>query len=230
MMTPRRENRRGALQQAGTEQGNSMERDSTLYRMFGKFYPQGTILYSENEPGEEMFYIQSGRVVLKERKGGTVLEKSLGPGALLGEECFSERNTRPSAAEVTEDSRLLVIDSRNIAGLSRNGPELSGEIMDCLLGCLDEAWKDLRRWQDSYSLEKVRSLYREEGRTRSWSIAEVSELTNIEESGIRRLFNGLVGAGALSCEGDTFRFRDDTLLEKLFSGRSPGGEEGGGAE
>jgi CRP-like cAMP-binding protein len=207
-----------------------MERDNTLYKMFGKFYPQGTILYSENDTGEEMFYIQSGRVVLKERKDGTVTEKSLGPGALLGEECFSERGPRTLAAEVAEDSRLLVIDPRNIAGVSRNGPELSGEIMNCLLSRLDEAWKDLRRWQESYSLEKIGSFFRDEDRTRSWRIEEVSESTNIEESGVRRVFEGLVGAGALSSEGDAFRLSDESALEKLFSRGSPGEDAGEGAE
>jgi CRP-like cAMP-binding protein len=197
-----------------------MERDNTLYKMFGKFYPQGTILYSENDSGEEMFYIQSGRVVLKERKDGTVREKSLGPGALLGEECYSERSARRSAAEVTEDSRLLVIGPGNIAGVSRNGPELSAEIMNCLLKGLDKAWKDLRRWQETFSLKKIEAFFRDEDRTRSWRIEEVSELTNIEESGVRRIFEDMVEAGALSSEGDDFRLSGETALEEFFSRRS----------
>ena len=149
-----------------------MDREETLFRMFGRFFPQGAILFSENDPGEEIYYIQSGALRLTENRGGERRVIELGPGDIAGIEALLSKEGRGAMAEVTEDSRLL-------PQIVRNGPELATNIVTDLIQSIDGAWDDLRRWQLFFYLDKVavhiKSSWPAEGST----VSEVSGLTGI---------------------------------------------------
>ncbi len=133
-----------------------MERGHILFKMFGKFCPQGTILFNEKDYGEEAYYIQSG--TLRTGVSGRDERLDLGPGDILGEEALLERAPRTCMAEATEDTRLLVIDGRNIDSVVRNGPELATTLMGELMRKLDAAWSGLRGWQTRYAIGKIDTL------------------------------------------------------------------------
>ena len=197
-----------------------MERDSTLFRMFGKFYPEGTILFKENDLGEEMYYIQSGSIrVTRSGEGGKDF-LILQPGDILGEDALHQNCSRDVMAEIVEDSRLIVINSRNVSSVVRNGPELSAVIMGEIVRRLDVAWLDMREWQRSFFLSKIDRLLRTSIDGKKWTVDEASEETEIEVEGVRSIFDWLSGEGALSREGETYALMDVSLLEKL-SANSP---------
>lgn len=192
-----------------------MDRDETLFRMFGRFFPQGAILFGENDPGDEMYYLQSGAIRLTETRNGRRREISLGPGDITGVEALVSREARGAMAEVTEDSRLLVFDGRNLPPIVRNGPELSATVVAGLMQAIDRAWDDLRRWQLFFYLEKVaihlNTSWPGQGRT----IAEVSRLTEIEEGLVGRIFEELVKAGVLQDRDGSFSLAGEQALAKL---------------
>ena len=174
-----------------------MDREETLFRMFGRFFPQGAILFSEQDPGDEMYYIQSGTVRISNGTGDARREVNLGPGDVTGVEALVSREPRRVMAEVMEDSRLLVFDARSLAKIVRNAPEMSTTVLADLMQAIDGAWDDLRRWQLFFYLDKLaihlNSSWPSEGRT----VTEVSKITEIEEGIIGRIFEELVRAGVL---------------------------------
>src|SRR5437773_1238057 len=64
----------------------TMGAEDTLFQRFGKEFPKGTVLFSEGQPGKEMFVLQSGKVAIskKVRDVEKVLA-TLGPGEFFGE-------------------------------------------------------------------------------------------------------------------------------------------------
>jgi CRP-like cAMP-binding protein len=196
-----------------------MERENTLFKMFGKYYPQGTILFKEHDPGDEMYYIKSGSIRITGGSGSEEEAKILGPGEMLGEEALTETGPRTVMAEVVEDSRLLVIDFRNLASVVRNGPELSALLTDVMVGHLDRSWKDLRSWQQTFFLKKLQIFLLSVDSGGKWTIAEASRETGIEEEGMERVVDLLVGEGCLTREGENCTLVDLAVIEKLTAGK-----------
>jgi hypothetical protein len=193
-----------------------MDREEKLYRMFGKFYPQGTILFSENDSAEEMFYIQSGRLRVTGREGaeGPAQTMDVGPGELLGEDSFTGGGERRTMAEALEDSRLLVIDPGNVESVVRNGPELAEVIVQMLLDSLRTTWVSLHRWQCAHAWERVRAQVEMEGKSGSWASGEVSAAIGVEEYAVRMILDTMAQAGGVASEGGSYTLRDAALLSK----------------
>jgi signal-transduction protein with cAMP-binding, CBS, and nucleotidyltransferase domain len=192
-----------------------MERESTLFKMFGKYYPQGTILFKENDPGDEMYYIKSGAIRVTDGSGSSEVVNIIGPGEMLGEEALTETCPRSVMAEVVEDSRLLVIDFRNLGSVVRNGPELSVILMNEIIGRLDRGWKELRSWQQSFFLKKMEIFLRSVDKGRGWTIAEASRETGVEETGVERIVDLLVSEGCLARSGKNCALVDLAVIERL---------------
>jgi CRP-like cAMP-binding protein len=192
-----------------------MDRDETLFRMYGRYFPQGAILFSENDPGEEMFYVQSGALKITENRGGERREYTLGPGDITGVEALVSKEARGAMAEVTEDSRLLVFHPQNLPQIVRNGPELSTNIVADLMQSIDRAWDDLRRWQLFFYLDKVamhiKSAWPSEGST----VSDVSGATGVEEGIVGRIFEELTKAGVLERRDESYAVAGRDALSRL---------------
>jgi CRP/FNR family transcriptional regulator len=187
--------------------------------MFGKYYPQGTILFKEHDSGDEMYYIKSGAIRITSGSGSSEAVKVLGPGEMLGEEALIEACSRSVMAEVVEDSRLLVIDFRNLGSVVRNGPELSVLLTDEILGRLGRGWEDLRAWQQSFFLKKMEIFLRSVDKGREWTIAEASQETGVEEAEMESIVDLLVREGGLAREGESCSLVDPAVIERLTEAR-----------
>jgi len=194
-----------------------MDREEKLYRMFGRFYPQGTILFRENDPAGEMFYIQSGRLRVTARGGaeGPGETKDIGPGDLLGEDSFSAQGQRRTRAEVLEESRLLAIDPGNVDSVVRNGPELAEVIVQKLLASLKVGWESLHDWQCAHAWKRVRERVKSKGDGGASAPGEVSAAIGMEEFAVRMILEKMAGAGAVASEGGSYTLRDAALLDKI---------------
>lgn len=195
-----------------------MERENTLFKMFGKYYPQGTILFKEHDPGDEMYYIKSGSIRITSGSGSSEAVKVLGPGEMLGEEALVEACPRSVMAEVVEDSRLLVIDFRNLGSVVRNGPELSVLLTDEILGRLDRGWEEFRAWQQTFFLKKMEIFLHGVEKGKVWTIAEASRETGVEQAGIELIVDLLVSEGCLTREGENCVFVDPAVIGRLTEG------------
>jgi CRP-like cAMP-binding protein len=109
-----------------------VDRDQVLFRLFGKYCAEGTILSTEGAPGEEVYVIQSGAVRLG---AGRTPEATtvLGPGELLGEEAFFGRAPRAARAEAVQDTRLIQVNDRTLDAVVRHSPRTARRIIERLL-------------------------------------------------------------------------------------------------
>jgi hypothetical protein len=96
---------------------------------FSKFlthYTKGQFVFREDEEGDEMYIIQSGKVAINKDIGSrkktlTVLEK----GDFFGEMSILERLPRTADAEVMEDADLITINSQTFGEMIRSNPEIA---------------------------------------------------------------------------------------------------------
>jgi len=114
--------------------------DDQLFQRFGKEFPAGTVLFTEGEPGREMYVVQQGRVNISKRVGD--VEKiltSLGPGEFLGEMSILNNKPRSATATCAEASRLLVIDAKTFEAMVRSNAEIAIRMIKKLADRLQEA-------------------------------------------------------------------------------------------
>jgi CRP/FNR family transcriptional regulator, cyclic AMP receptor protein len=100
--------------------------DDALLHRFGREFPRGTVLFKEGDPGREMFVVQSGKVTISKQAGA--VEKvlsTLGQGEFFGEMSILTAQARTATAVVTEDARILVIDSRTFEAMVRGNGEIA---------------------------------------------------------------------------------------------------------
>jgi CRP/FNR family transcriptional regulator, cyclic AMP receptor protein len=112
----------------------------TLLERFGKFYPAGTVLFREGDPGHDMFVIHSGRVELTRRmKDRETLLAALPPGEFFGEMAVVNNRPRSATATVREDAWLLVIDARTFEAMIRGKAEIAVRMIKAMAGRLERA-------------------------------------------------------------------------------------------
>lgn len=111
-----------------------------LFQRFGRSYVKGTVLFREGERGEEMYVIQSGRVQVSMKVRG--VEKVLSvlqPGEFFGEMAILNGKPRSATAVVSEDSKLLVIDSKTFEAMIRGNAEIALRMIKKLAARMQEA-------------------------------------------------------------------------------------------
>jgi CRP-like cAMP-binding protein len=114
--------------------------DEQLFQRFGKEFAQGTVLFREGEPGNEMYVVQHGRVNVSKRVAG--VEKilaSLGPGEFLGEMSILNNKPRSATATCAEPSKLLVIDAKTFEAMVRGNAEIAIRMIKKLSDRIAEA-------------------------------------------------------------------------------------------
>jgi CRP-like cAMP-binding protein len=97
-----------------------------LLQRFGKPYPQGSTVFRQGDPGQDLYYILSGRVQLEKATGK--LKKvltTLAAGEYFGEMAALIPSSRTATAVVVEDSYIAVIDRDTFLALLRSSGEVS---------------------------------------------------------------------------------------------------------
>jgi CRP-like cAMP-binding protein len=93
---------------------------------FSKEFKAGEVLFTEGDPGLEMYVVQSGSVRISVAAGD--MEKTLailGPGEFLGEMAVVSGRPRTATATVVEDARLLVFGSDTFETMIQERPEIA---------------------------------------------------------------------------------------------------------
>lgn len=107
---------------------------------FARRFPAGTILFTEGQPGVEMYVIQAGKVRLSRRvRGEPQLLAILPPGEFFGELAIINNRQRSATAEVIEDAQLLVLDAQMFEALVRGNAEIALRLIKRLAARLDHA-------------------------------------------------------------------------------------------
>ncbi|MDR1971604.1 MAG: cyclic nucleotide-binding domain-containing protein [Treponema sp.] len=93
---------------------------------FAKTFKPGTIIFSEFEPGDNFYLIQSGRVHLVKIMGE--IEKTLdiiGPSDMFGEMAILENSPRSATAIAVDEVKVLEFNARNFEVLLLGNPQIA---------------------------------------------------------------------------------------------------------
>jgi CRP-like cAMP-binding protein len=95
-----------------------------------RFYPQGAVIFEENDPGSRMYVVKLGRVKISRRLAGSeVVLANIPPGEFFGEMALLEDLPRSATATVLEDSELIEIDKQTFEQMIRHSSEIAVRMM-----------------------------------------------------------------------------------------------------
>jgi len=92
---------------------------------FNRVYPKDTMIFSEGQPGNELYIIQKGSVkISKIVDDKEVLLAMLKPGDIFGEMALLDNKARSASADAYEDTELLVVNRANFQQMITKQPQL----------------------------------------------------------------------------------------------------------
>ncbi len=98
--------------------------DKALFEKAGQCFEAGATIFSEGEPGNEMYLIKSGRVkVIRSEKSGTKVLSILGAGNLFGEMALIEAKPRSATVVAMEKTDVLVLTFSDLEQIISGKPE-----------------------------------------------------------------------------------------------------------
>jgi CRP-like cAMP-binding protein len=92
---------------------------------FNRFYPKATMIFSESQPGQELYIIQKGSVkITKIVDNNEVLLAVLKQGDIFGEMSLLEDRPRSASAIAHEDAYLLAVNKANFERMVQTQPQI----------------------------------------------------------------------------------------------------------
>lgn len=96
-------------------------------------FKTGDVIFHEGEPGEEMYVVLSGSVVM--RSSGALLE-TVDAGGIFGEMALVDRDARSATATAANDCELVRIDLKRFEFFLKRVPYFAVEVMKVMAGRL----------------------------------------------------------------------------------------------
>jgi CRP/FNR family transcriptional regulator, cyclic AMP receptor protein len=109
--------------------------DAVVPRLRARSLKKGQVLFRDGDPGEEMYLVRSGTMVVSKPVTGTV-EQVLGragPGDFFGEMSLFDRAPRSATLQAETDAALLVLDRENLQRLVETSPAAAAEFFHALV-------------------------------------------------------------------------------------------------
>lgn len=104
--------------------------DEKLFDKFGVEYKPNDIIFCEFEPGNDFYFIQSGRVeIVKIINNREKTLDILGPGDVFGEMAILEEEPRSASAIAIEHVKLLRFRRENFDALLQGNPQLAYKLL-----------------------------------------------------------------------------------------------------
>ncbi len=104
--------------------------NDAMFDKFGKGFKEGAIIFSEFEPGNDFYLIQSGRVkITKIIQGREKIIDILEPGDIFGEMAILEQQPRSASAFALEDIKVLHFNKENFEILLKGNPPLAMKLL-----------------------------------------------------------------------------------------------------
>jgi CRP/FNR family cyclic AMP-dependent transcriptional regulator len=98
-------------------------------------YAKGQIVFSQGDPADSVFYIQSGQVSFRvvSEQGKEAVVALLGVGSFFGETCLAGQRLRTATAVTAADCCIMRLKKSAILGLIHDHPEFSERFIAHLL-------------------------------------------------------------------------------------------------
>jgi CRP/FNR family cyclic AMP-dependent transcriptional regulator len=107
---------------------------------FAKDFTAGTVLFTEGQPGDYMYVVQTGEVEIRRAVGETERVLAILPaGEFFGEMAILNGRPRSATAVTRTDARLLVIEGKTFEAMLRARPEIALRIIKTLATRLESA-------------------------------------------------------------------------------------------
>ncbi|MDR3139788.1 MAG: Crp/Fnr family transcriptional regulator [Treponema sp.] len=107
-----------------------MAADLSAYKRFARTFQAGEMIFSEFEPGDTFYLIQSGRVRLVKIIGD--IEKTLDilqPSEMFGEMAILENSPRSATAIALDEVKVLEFNRQNFEVLMMGNPQLALKLL-----------------------------------------------------------------------------------------------------
>jgi len=116
------------------------EMDVILKKIFTKFYKKGSILFVEGMPGEVLYIVMEGSIVISKKiKEGKEIEiAKLGYGEIVGEMSLIDAGLRTATGKTEVDSKLVVITKKSFNEILESDPQIAAKILMELLRVLNK--------------------------------------------------------------------------------------------
>ncbi|MEM7182371.1 MAG: cyclic nucleotide-binding domain-containing protein [Spirochaetota bacterium] len=106
-------------------------------------YPSNQMIFCENEPGNDMYIIQKGKIkITKMIEGRDITLGILKQGDIFGEMSLIDNKPRSASAITTEQVALLAINKKNFEGMVKTQPQLMTRIIVILS---ERVWDSYRK-------------------------------------------------------------------------------------
>jgi CRP/FNR family transcriptional regulator, cyclic AMP receptor protein len=201
-----------------------MSAEEALFQRYGQEFPKGTVVFTDGEPGKQVFVLQSGRVEIIKKVGELETRLAvLGPGEFFGEMAIISNKPRSATAVVIEDSKLLVIDPKTFEGMIRGNSEIALRMIKRLAERLSDASEQIENLllMDPHRRVVHRLLQicqshgrpTEEGVEITFSTREQPTHIGVGEASIRWILSRLERAGLVERRADRVTVRDTARLQ-----------------
>jgi len=91
-----------------------------------KKFASGDVVFREEDPGDAMYIVKSGKVVLK---AGERAFETLSAGAIFGEMALIDNEKRSASATASGECELIVIDEKRFNFLVQETPYFAQHVM-----------------------------------------------------------------------------------------------------
>lgn len=160
---------------------------------FSRIYKPDTMIFSESEPGDEMYIIQSGSVkITKIINDKEVMLAMLKPSDIFGEMALIENKPRSASAIAHKDTKLMVVNRNNFEKMAETQPQLITRLMELLSNRIWVIYKQLENarlkdpagklWDALHiELEKARVPFTKTAYTFDFGLNELINMTGLSK-------------------------------------------------
>ena len=96
---------------------------------------RGQVICREGDPGEEMFVVRSGSIVVSKLVTGRVEQvlARIGPGDFFGEMSLFDRSPRSATVQADSDATLLALDREGLRRMTEVNPRAAAALFHALV-------------------------------------------------------------------------------------------------
>ena len=119
----------------------------------GKLYQSGETIVRQGEPGQCMYVIQSGQVVVVQEKAQSEVPLAvLNKGDFFGEMALFEREARSATVRALNDSRVLSVDKRTFLRRIQEDPSLAFRMVETMSRRIRDLDKEISRIKTAFEV------------------------------------------------------------------------------
>ena len=119
----------------------------------GKLYQAGETIVRQGEPGQCMYVIQSGQVVVAQEKAQSEVPLAvLNKGDFFGEMALFEREARSATVRALTDSRVLTVDRKTFLRRIQEDPSIAFRIVEGMSRRIRELDQEIARIKSTFEV------------------------------------------------------------------------------